>query len=113
MRYKDTKDCVVKGIALNHRVKLETSQEARAECEKRGIELTEEPTITLGLLPIEYKCPVCRKSMEYSMDHVFTAAEAHPKSPPEARCNPPELHDMWKASIYKCTNGHVLLISDP
>lgn len=71
----------------------------------------------LSFLPEHYMCPVCaaqgaHENMEYA-DHVFTAAEAHPKSPPEARCNPPELHDMWKASIYKCRHGHVLLISDP
>jgi len=73
--------------------------------------------IELGLLSRFYWCPVCegeglREQMECA-DHVFTAAEAHPKSPPEARYCPPELHSMWKASIYKCKYGHVLLISDP
>jgi hypothetical protein len=74
-------------------------------------EHTEKP-VTLGLLSKAYHCPVCSGTMECA-DHVFTAAEAHPMSPPEARYCPPELHSMWKASIYKCKYGHVLLISNP
>jgi len=75
------------------------------------LKLSNEP-IELGVLPHVYVCPVCLEGMKCA-EHVFTAAEAHPMSPPEARHNPPELHSMWKASIYKCCNGHVLLISDP
>ena len=82
------------------------------------MQLTLDKPIELGFLPHVYMCPVCagngdQEKMVYSKEHVFTAAEAHPKSPPEARYLPPELHSMWKASIYKCNYGHVLLISDP
>ena len=69
-------------------------------------------TVTLGLLPKDYHCPVCSGTMEYAVN-CFTAAEAHPMSPPEARYCPPELHSMWKASIYQCPQGHTLLISNP
>ncbi len=59
--------------------------------------------IELGVLPQYYTCPVCiangvQEKMECAK-HVFTAAEAHPMSPPEARYCPPELHSMWKNTI--------------
>ncbi len=54
-------------------------------------------------LPDSFQCPWCNKKM-LCLKQTFTGYKHAPKII-ELRC-------MWKASVYKCCDGHVLLISD-